>query len=45
MLRIKDRIHKHIRDGGKSIFIHLDLLEGIGRDQKAVDYLADVIRV
>jgi glycerol uptake operon antiterminator len=28
----------------KNVFIHIDFLEGIGRDNKALDYIAEVIR-
>lgn len=33
-----------VRQSGKSVFVHIDLLEGLGRDQKAVDYIAQVVR-
>lgn len=33
-----------IKRSGKYVFIHLDLLEGLGRDRKAVEYIARVVR-
>ena len=35
-----ERLHQR----GKMVFIHMDLLGGIGRDAKAVEYVARVIR-
>jgi len=32
-----------IRNSGKLVIIHMDFLEGIGRDQKAVEYVATVL--
>jgi len=34
----------HVKDNGKNVFIHIDFLEGIGRDNRAVDYIAEVIK-
>lgn len=33
-----------VRQSGKSVFVHMDLLEGLGKDQKAVEYIAQVVR-
>jgi len=33
-----------IKEAGKNVFIHLDFLEGMGRDKKAIDYIAGVIK-
>lgn len=33
-----------IKDSGKSALIHMDFLEGLGKDQKALDYISEVIR-
>ena len=33
-----------IKSYGKSVFIHVDFLEGLGRDRRAVDYIAQVIK-
>ena len=33
-----------IRDSNKNVFIHIDFLEGLGKDRKAIDYVTDVIR-
>lgn len=35
---------RKIRESGKSSMIHIDFLEGIGRDQRAIDYISEVIR-
>lgn len=32
-----------IKDSGKCVMIHIDFLEGIGRDNTAIDYICDVI--
>jgi len=32
------------RNSGKNIFIHMDMLEGIGKDNKAIDYIHREIR-
>lgn len=33
-----------IKSAGKSAFIHIDFLEGIGKDAKAIDYIIQVIQ-
>jgi len=33
-----------IRNADKSVLIHIDFLEGIGKDAKAIDYIIQVIR-
>ncbi len=33
-----------IKTAGKSALIHIDFLEGIGKDAKAIDYIIEVIR-
>lgn len=33
-----------IKDSGKYAMIHIDFLEGIGRDNRAIDYICDVIQ-
>ncbi|ABR46789.1 glycerol-3-phosphate responsive antiterminator [Alkaliphilus metalliredigens QYMF] len=33
-----------IKSNDKSVFIHMDFLEGIGRDAKAIDYIAKVVK-
>jgi glycerol uptake operon antiterminator len=35
---------ERFRSAGKEVLVHVDFLEGIGRDAKAVRYLAEVIR-
>jgi glycerol uptake operon antiterminator len=32
-----------VKEKGKNAFIHIDFLEGIGRDNRAIDYIAEVI--
>ena len=34
----------NIKSHGKSAFVHIDLLEGLGKDHKAIDYLGSVIK-
>ncbi len=33
-----------IRESGKNVFIHIDFLEGLGRDDRAIDYIAKVVK-
>ncbi|HHV60720.1 MAG TPA: glycerol-3-phosphate responsive antiterminator [Clostridiaceae bacterium] len=33
-----------IKSRGKSALIHIDFLEGLGRDQKALDYIVEIIK-
>jgi len=35
---------RRIKDGGKNVFIHLEFLEGLGRDNRTIDYIAEVIK-
>jgi len=35
---------ERLREGGRRVFVHLDLVEGLGRDTAAVDYLMRHIR-
>lgn len=42
IFNIKDMIDR-IKDAGKSAFIHIDFLEGIGKDNRAIDYICEVI--
>lgn len=34
---------KKIKAGGKCVLIHIDLLEGIGKDHKAIDYIKEIV--
>ena len=43
IFNIQKRVDK-VKKSGKFIFVHLDLLEGLGKDQKAVEYVARVVR-
>ncbi len=42
IFNIKDIVDK-IKNAGKYVFIHIDFLEGIGRDTKSTDYICEVI--
>jgi glycerol uptake operon antiterminator len=33
-----------VKESGKNVFIHIDFLEGIGRDNRAIDYIAEIIK-
>lgn len=33
-----------IKDSGKHVFIHFEFLEGLGRDNRTIDYIAEVIK-
>lgn len=33
-----------IKEAGKTVIIHIDFLDGIGRDNRAMDYICEVIR-
>lgn len=37
-------IVKRAHDGGKYAFVHIDLADGLGRDEAAVEWCADVLR-
>jgi glycerol uptake operon antiterminator len=43
IFNVQDLVDR-IRESGKFVFIHMDLLEGLGKDQKAVEYIARVVR-
>lgn len=38
------RLVDKVKQSGKIVFVHMDLLEGLGKDQKAVEYIAQVVR-
>ncbi|AGA59106.1 glycerol-3-phosphate responsive antiterminator (mRNA-binding) [Thermobacillus composti KWC4] len=38
-------ITERVQDAGKLMFVHLDLMEGLGKDAESVRYLAEVINV
>lgn len=38
------KIVDRVKQSGRLVFVHLDLLEGLGKDQKAVEYIARVVR-
>ena len=38
-----ERDVQRIRQNNKNVFIHMELLEGIGKDNKAMDYIAEVV--
>ncbi|MCG8501275.1 MAG: glycerol-3-phosphate responsive antiterminator [Firmicutes bacterium] len=37
------RFVEEAKEAGKNVFIHMDFLEGIGKDHKAIDYIVQVI--
>lgn len=39
-----ERNVQRIKDRGKSVFVHMELLEGLGKDNRAIDYLAEVVK-
>lgn len=43
ILSIADTVKK-LRDNNKKVFIHVDLVEGLGRDLKSVDYIAKNVK-
>jgi glycerol uptake operon antiterminator len=43
IFNIKDMVDR-IKDSGKCALIHIDLLEGIGKDHRAIDYIKEIIR-
>jgi len=43
ILEIEDRV-KRLKDIGKKVFVHLDLIEGLGKDLAAVEYVEKKIR-
>lgn len=43
IFNIKSMVDR-VKESGKCAMIHLDFLEGIGRDNCAVDYICDVIK-
>lgn len=42
IFNIKDLVQRTI-DSSKCVLIHIDLLEGIGKDHKAIDYIQEII--
>jgi len=43
IFNIKSNVEK-IKDNGKIVMVHMDLLEGLGRDQRAMDYIRQYIQ-
>lgn len=43
ILEIEDRV-KRLKDFGKKVFVHVDLIEGLGKDLTAVEYVEKRIR-
>ena len=39
-----NQLVEKLQDGGMAVFIHLDLIEGLKSDKKAVDYIAENIK-
>lgn len=40
-----EKMVERIKDAGKLVFVHIDLIEGIGKDQTGVQYLAEQIGI
>lgn len=43
ILNIKEDVKK-LKDGGKRVFVHLDLIKGLGRDEAAVEFISQEIK-
>ena len=43
IFNLKSLVEK-IRSSGKNVLVHIDFVEGLGKDQKAIDYVAQVAR-
>lgn len=43
IFNIKSLVDK-MKSNGKNVFIHIDFLEGFGKDNKALDYIAGIIK-
>jgi len=43
IFNIQQRVEM-VKNSGKHVFIHIDLLEGLGRDQKSVEYIAATVK-
>lgn len=43
IFNIKSMVSK-VRESGKNVFVHVDFLEGLGRDNKSIDYIAAEVR-
>lgn len=43
ILTIRDRVEA-LKDRGKKVFVHVDLIDGLGRDNTAVSYIKDTIK-
>lgn len=43
ILTIQDRVSQ-LKDVGKKVFVHIDLIDGLGRDNAAVKFIKDTVR-
>lgn len=43
ILTIRDRV-QDLREAGKKVFVHVDLIDGLGRDNTAVSYIKDTVK-
>lgn len=43
IFNLRDLVEQ-IKTKGKKVFVHMDLIEGMGKDNKAIDYIAQVIK-
>jgi glycerol uptake operon antiterminator len=43
IFNVKEIVSK-IKDSGKNVLVHIDFVEGLGKDQKAIDYIARQVK-
>lgn len=43
IFNIQSLVNK-VKAHGKNVFVHMDFLEGIGKDHKAIDYIARIVK-
>lgn len=43
IFNLKELVHK-IKASDKRVFVHMDMIEGMGKDNKAIDYISQIIK-
>lgn len=43
IFNLKDLVRK-IKSNNKTVFVHMDMIEGMGKDNKAIDYISQIIK-
>ncbi|GMQ65126.1 glycerol-3-phosphate responsive antiterminator [Vallitalea maricola] len=43
IFNLKELVHK-IKLSNKTVFVHMDMIEGMGKDNKAIDYISQIIK-